>query len=187
MLGEGDVAKWATVSFGYNGNPLEYGAVLKVGGMNFTKIEAVEDAEITFTDGKDTISAYAFKGCTSITSVSLTGAKHIGDEAFAGCSKLKSVTFEDKELTSIGIDAFYKCTALEDINLGDTNVVVISERAFGGCYALKEIVIPETVTYMGENVFSGNDGLTVKVMLTVKPDSWEDSFAVGTKEVIWKS
>ncbi len=186
LLGEGDLAKWATISFGYNGNPLESGAILKVGGMNFVKVESVENADITLTGDQDTISAYAFKGCSSITSVSLTGVKHIGDEAFASCSKLKSVVVADKELTSIGIDAFYKCTALEEINLGDTNLAVISERAFGGCVVLKEITIPATVTYMGENVFSGNDALTVTVKLASKPDAWEDSFANGVKEVVWE-
>ena len=57
----------------------------------------------------------------------------IGDEAFDGCSHLKSITFgENSELEYIGDEAFYGCTNLTSITIPNS-VESIGDYAFAGC------------------------------------------------------
>ena len=72
------------------------------------------DAEIlpTIETGGDTYTVNiivnnAFKGCTGLTSITISGnVTSIGSYAFSGCSSLSSVTI-GKGVTSIGNNAFY--------------------------------------------------------------------------------
>ena len=62
-----------------------------------------------FSEDLSRIDWGAFKGSTSLTSVTLPeGLTSIGDCAFEGCSSLTSVTFPEG-LANIGCDAFYGC------------------------------------------------------------------------------
>ena len=63
----------------------------------------------------------------------------IGNNAFSGCKKLKSVTLSNK-LTAIGDKAFYKCIALTKITI-PSKVNKIGKSAFAGCKKLKTITI----------------------------------------------
>ena len=77
----------------------------------------------------------------------------IGMHGFAGCSKLKTVIFEDgSTLRSIDVDAFGGCESLTDITI-PANVTTIGQSAFQGCKSLTEITIPEGVTSIGESAF----------------------------------
>ena len=75
----------------------------------------------------------------------------IPDNAFAGRTDLKSVTFASS-VTSIGASAFKGCTGLESIVI-DGNITSVGASAFSGCTGLKEITIPETVTKVGSGAF----------------------------------
>ena len=60
-----------------------------------------------FSEDLSRIDWGAFKGSTSLTSVTLPeGLTSIGDCAFEGCSSLTSVTFPEG-LANIGCDAFH--------------------------------------------------------------------------------
>ena len=72
---------------------------------------------VTFGDSVQKIPAYAFDGCTSLTSVTIgNSVTSIGDYAFRGCTSLTSVTIPDS-VTSIGNYAFYDCTSLTSLHL----------------------------------------------------------------------
>lgn len=82
------------------------------------------------------------------------------ENAFEGCSKLKSVTFDmpsseqienDQVLTSIGSYAFSKCTALEKIDLPDY-VVTVDRGAFYGCHSLESVTF-NSYAYIGPFAF----------------------------------
>lgn len=124
-------------------------------------------------------------GCND--SVIPNGVKYIGDYAFAGCAKLKSVKIPDS-VTSIGKKAFSSCVNLSTVEIG-SGVESIGEGAFyyctnlnritlksnsryyvsGNCLIEKETetllvgtnnsVIPYGVRVIGEAAFSGRDRL----------------------------
>ena len=57
-------------------------------------------------------------------------------------------------VTSIGEDAFAGCTALTSVTL-PSGLVKIGEKAFAGCAALLSIDIPKSVESIGAETFSG--------------------------------
>ena len=66
----------------------------------------------------------------------------IGEGAFAGCSKLTSITIPNS-VTTIGNEAFYYCESLTSITIPNS-VTTIGERAFAGCSALTSILVANT-------------------------------------------
>ena len=81
----------------------------------------------------------------------------IGDNAFAGCTSLTSVTIPDS-VTSIGNWAFYYCTSLTSITIPDS-VTSIEYWAFKDCSLLTSITIPDSVTSIGAGAFAGCSSL----------------------------
>ena len=68
------------------------------------------------------------------------GVTYINSGAFAGCSKLTSVTVSDS-VTGIGGNAFRDCTALTKITV-PAGVTSIGNSAFEGCNSLTNVTIP---------------------------------------------
>ena len=66
----------------------------------------------------------------------------IGDNAFQGCTNLKSVTLP-KDVVEIGAGAFKGCTSLTKVTLPN-KVTKIGANAFNGCKKLKTITIKST-------------------------------------------
>ena len=97
----------------------------------------------------------------------------IGQNAFAGCSRLAGVSIPNS-VTTIGAGAFNGCTGLIGISIPES-VTTIGNSAFSGCTGLTGISIPGSVTTIGASAFSGCEGLT---SLTI-PDSVKEikSFA----------
>jgi hypothetical protein len=95
------------------------------------------------------------EGCTSLKSVADLPASvtQIGEDAFAGCASLASITIP-ASVTQIGGNAFYNCTSLASITL-PASVTQIGEHAFRGCTSLASITLPALVTEIGYQAFSG--------------------------------
>ena len=93
----------------------------------------------------------------------------IGDNAFAECQKLESVTFP-KTLNSIGSKAFSGCWRLTSVTLPE-NLTSLGYRAFEKCAFLSEIIVQsKNLTLSGNyagtcqpfyNAGSRTDGITV--------------------------
>ena len=143
---------------------------------------------VTIPDSVTEIGSYAFRNCTSLTSVTIPDSvTEIGEDAFYKCTSLTSVTIGDS-VTEIGELAFYDCTSLTSVTIPDS-VTEIGEDAFGGCTSLTafygkfasadnrclvingvlnsfarsgltEYTIPDSVTEIGEDAFSGCTSLT---------------------------
>jgi len=117
---------------------------------------------VTFPAGttKHGIGEEAFAWCTNLSSVTIKGSvgqgqiNGIGVSAFKGCHQLKTVTFSDKNahLAYIDENAFFSCYALTNIKL-PTDTELICDRAFQNCASLSSITIPKKTKIEGSYTF----------------------------------
>ena len=105
------------------------------------------------------IGNYAFRGCTSLTSVTIPDSvTEIGASTFEHCTSLKSITIPNS-VTEIRGWAFYDCTSLTSITIPDS-IKEIGSSAFSGCTSLASITIPNSVTSIGNYAFGYCTSLT---------------------------
>ncbi|MGI6671588.1 MAG: leucine-rich repeat domain-containing protein [Christensenellales bacterium] len=104
------------------------------------------EGDYTIPEGVSVIGAYAFHGCSLLTSItipdSVTG---IGNSAFTDCSYLTSIIIPDS-VTSIGSFSFSGCSSLASINIPGS-VTSIGELTFYGCSSLTNIIINSSNEY----------------------------------------
>ena len=130
-----------------------------VDGIYYTFNEDGTSVSVTYgPDGEDTYS-----GNVSVpASVSILGKTYsvtgIGENAFKGCSSLTSVTLPEG-LKTIGIRGFDVCTSLESINFPST-LTSIGDYAFALCNSLKTIELPEGLTSLPLGVFKDCENIT---------------------------
>ncbi len=70
------------------------------------------------------------------------GVTVIGNNAFEGNRRIKSVTIPDSCL-QVGYEAFYDCQNLTELVLPD-NGIWLATRSFMSCYKLKDVTVPES-------------------------------------------
>ena len=166
-----DLAAWCGVEMDYTSNPLQY-------AKHLYSDENTEITELVIPDGITSISAYAFYGCSNITSLTIPNSvEFIGPDAFGcfgitnvtipnkitylsgfnSCTNLKSITIP-QTVTTIGMDAFYGCTGITSIEIPNS-VTTIEQDAFGET-SLTSVIIPNSVTSVGQYVFNGCNKLT---------------------------
>jgi hypothetical protein len=75
----------------------------------------------------------------------------IGQDAFAGCEDLTSVTIPDS-VTSIDSGAFSLCYSLTSVTIPN-GVTTIEHDTFTYCFSLTSIIIPDSVTSIGYQAF----------------------------------
>ena len=132
---------------------------------------------INLPNGITEIGEKAFNRCSNLTDVNIpNGLTKIKDETFFDCYALKSVQIPNS-VTSIGNYAFSYCEKLASVEIPGS-VTVIGNYAFKDCDALKSVqilngvteigtkafydcpiyrvLLPESVTTVGEEAFSGS-------------------------------
>jgi len=147
----GSAARWNEIT---NGLALDTDMVFNYGteleGLIYVLDEETQSVMITDYTGsaEDFVIPEMLDGCA------VTG---IGNDAFDGCSFLKSITLPDS-LTSIGYGAFGKCSALSSISIPD-GVITIGDNAFYSCSNITTITIPASVASIGNNTFGNCSGV----------------------------
>ena len=89
-------------------------------GSDLYRYHGIEGIPITDDELEEEIGANAFKGCSSLTSVTLPSkTTKIGANAFSGCKKLKTLKISSKNLTksSIAKNAFKGLTKATTIKV----------------------------------------------------------------------
>lgn len=119
------------------------------------------------------ISGGAFKGNTSLTSVTLPNTvTKIGDQAFWSCSAMASASIGNS-VESIGDDAFQYCGELESIALPNT-LKSVGDHFLCSCYKLKTLVVPENLTDIGTYFLHGCESLRTVYLVGSKPRTLGD-------------
>ena len=105
----------------------------------------------------------------------------IGEDAFSGCTGLKSITIPDS-VTKIGLRAFKGCMGLTSIVVSPDNKVYDSRnncnailetdtnKLIAGCAAT---VIPDSVTEIGDYAYDGSGLTSVVVPETITKIGWD--------------
>ena len=120
----------------------------------------------------DVIGAYAFYGCSSLTSLTLpSNVTKIGESAFEGCSGLTSLTLPSS-VTSIGSSAFHGCSGLTSLTL-PSSVTSIGWSAFSGCSGLTSIYV-SWESPLSIDAYTFKDANTEKCILYVPKGTYDD-------------
>ena len=170
----GTIDKWTEIYFvSGDSNPTNYSRNLYINNQLVTKANLTTATKISnyafkgctsltsinIPDGVTSFGGWTFYGCSSLTGITIpNGVTNIGDSAFYGCTSLTSINIPDG-VTSIGYDVFRDCTNLTSINIPD-GVTSIGEYAFKDCSSLTSINIPDGVTSIGKSPFYDCTSLT---------------------------
>lgn len=140
---------------------LELPAAETVEALAFSDCSSLEKLvlgveKIDFTDQVSTnlFSFFNFFGSTdssvpnSLTELSFPRLKSVGDNTFAGLSRLRKIDLP--QVSEIGERAFYSCVSLTDVNC--PKVEILKEEAFKGCHMLRDIDCSQ-VTSVGSRAF----------------------------------
>lgn len=138
---------------------LELPAVETVKALAFSDCSSLEKLvlgveKIDFTDQGSANQFYNFFGSTdssvpnSLTELSFPRLKSVGDNTFAGLSRLRKIDLP--QVTEIGKKAFYSCVSLTDVNC--PKVEILKDEAFKGCHMLRDIDCSQ-VTSVGLRAF----------------------------------
>lgn len=126
-----------------------------------------ENASITSSiDGTPVtqIGDYAFIGCSKIKTITIPSSiTSIGVSAFFECVNLTSVSIPNT-CTSIGRGCFYGCTSLATLNPG-TGIGSIPNNSFYGCVSLVALTLYSNIKSVGDKSFFGCTALEALAMI----------------------
>lgn len=118
------------------------------------KVTLGQGVQVIGGNSEGSTGSGAFENCISLTSINIpSSVSTIHASAFRGCTSLNSVTL-NKGLLYVGNNSFQNCSSLESIIIPAT-VNHLGASAFVGCSSLKSAVLGKGITEMGNQVFKG--------------------------------
>ncbi len=134
---------------------------------------------VTISNGVKTIVQNAFRACTALTSIALPASiESVGAGAFMECTSMESAIFysDDDKTVHMGDDMFARCYKLNTVTL-PKKIDKIADRMFQNCLFLLNLNIPQGTESIGMQAFASCSSLT---KLTI-PDSvtqiWTAAFS----------
>ncbi len=137
----------------------------KIGDYAFYGCSSLTSIDLSGCTSLQSIGIYALYSCSSLTEINLSGCtslQSIGVYALYSCSSLTEINLSDcTNLESIGVAAFFSCKNLTNIDLSKcTKLTSIGSSAFNICSNLISITIPSSVTSIGSSAFANCSRLT---------------------------
>lgn len=110
--------------------------------------------ELSFFSNLQTIRMCAFMDCTLLERVIIPeSVLTIEDSAFAFCTNLTTVTFEEgANITKLGNSVFIGCEVLDNVKLPGT-IKSFGEELFAYCPALQNLEVEEGITVLPKKAF----------------------------------
>lgn len=124
----------------------------------------LENVSLTLAEDVKFIGEAAFANCTNLKSVDFENEEMVlYKDAFHGCSRLKTVAFE--KIVDMLDYAFMGCEKLTTVNLTNTKLGCVGSEAFSGCSSLEDVTISITdknceaaqLNGIGQNIFGEGD------------------------------
>lgn len=116
------------------------------------------------------IGEEAFKGCHLLDGIHLPKIVMMGNEAFANCFNLTSITLPGT-LEVVPQKSFARCWNLSTVIIED-GVKEIQDEAFRECYNLKHIELPDSIERLGTLIFKDCRALkSVRIPARLRKDS----------------
>lgn len=122
-----------------------------VGSSNFGGMVRLN--RVTLPASVTSIGNWAFRGCSSLTQITMPGITSIGYAAFRHCTALAELEIPDA-VSSIGDWAFSKCDSLVRVKL-PASLKAVPDAAFYEDFALETVEIPSGVKSIGSHSFRG--------------------------------
>ena len=118
--------------------------------------------KVSLPSGLASIGASAFYCCDSLRTLSLPATvKEIGPLAFAYCEDLRTLSIPGK-VRVLSYGAFFHCPLLEEVMV-NSGVEEIESYCFAQCKKLLKVCIFDSVTVMGDDVFTGGKSSAIDV------------------------
>lgn len=118
--------------------------------------------EVVLPDTITSIGKNAFKDRVQLVTINMPSSLQVlGDSAFSGCTRLKSVDMSNITLTEMGTGVFENCSTLTGVNTGgDTScfylpggLTTLPKNTFKGCSRLQNVAGLEGIQKIDEGAF----------------------------------
>lgn len=173
----------AIASFAFHGNSSLTSitfpeSVTSIGDYAFAFCSALQS--VTFAgDGSVDIHPGAFRDCTALTTLDLTGVQYLRDGCFGNCTALVSVDIPES-VTYFGTNCFYNAKADIVINGSDASKIVMENYAF--------YFLATGATLRFSNIASGavTTGGGTKTAQATEAGKWSSMWVTGAVPVSYK-
>lgn len=125
-----------------------------------------------------TIAPFAFRNCSGISNVTIPdNTTTIKTGAFVYCDKLENISF-GKSLTQIQDIAFADCDSLKEVAFPGNLTAISGWDVFARCPQLSKVVIPETMTEIRSNMFSGSPLVNIYGKTNSYAQTYANSYSI---------